>query len=291
MDIPNTNCGTQSKPELRTFLVQETLMELPESEIKNNEEHYKFFLEYGFTGIQNGDTSLCQQLGLQHAHSGRIDEPGDTQRLIDEANKYKSVCVTVHAGTGLESDKEIDALVEDILLNAHKNKFPVYLETHRSTITQDMYRTVKMVERYPDIRFNGDFSHWYTGQEMRYGKFSKMGVKFEFITPVFERVRFMHGRIGNGGHMQVDITRPDMSININHFKEMWVRSIVGFLRSAQPGDYLIFAPELLGHTPHYVFEYYHRGKKYQEGNRIEQALFYKNIIEDCWQEAQNRIKK
>jgi len=289
MAISNTNDGSNSDPYLRVDLVHETLIELPESASRSDEEHYRFFKEQGFAGIQNGDATLCKKLDLRHTHSGRVEQRGDSQKLVDQARSFGSDCVTVHAGTGLESDTEIDALVEDILNTSEKNDFPIYLETHRATITQDMFRTVKMIERFPEIRFNGDFSHWYTGQEMRYGKFSKMEMKFDFIAPVFERVRFMHGRIGNGGCMQIDITRPDMEVNIKYFREMWIRSLLGFLRSASPGDYIIFAPELLGYSSHYVLQYYHEGSKHQDGNRVEQAMAYKQLVESCWQEAKQRM--
>ncbi len=52
------------------------------------------------------------------------------------------------------------------------------------------------------MRFNGDFSHWYAGQEMVYGGFEK---KFAFIQPVIERVRFLHGRISSPGCIQVAV--------------------------------------------------------------------------------------
>jgi hypothetical protein len=152
-----------------------------------------------------------------------------------------------------------------------------------------MYRTVKLIERFPEIRFNGDFSHWYTGQEMRYGKFGFMDEKFAFIQPVFERVRFLHGRIGNGGCMQIDVKRPDMEINVQYFKEMWVRSFMGFLQTARPGDYIIFAPELLSPQPHYALSFYQDGQLQEDGNRIAQAIALKNIAQQCWEEAQERM--
>ena len=53
-----------------------------------------------------------------------------------------------------------------------------------------------------EIRFNGDFSHYYTGQEMVYGDIE---AKWTFMQPIFDRVRFIHARIGSPGCMQVDI--------------------------------------------------------------------------------------
>jgi len=122
-----------------------------------------------------------------------------------------------------------------------KHQFPIFVETHRATMTQDIYRTVKWVERNPEIRFNGDFSHYYTGHEMIYGDFEK---KLDFLAPVLERVRFIHGRIGDSCCMQIEVTDLEAT-HVKHFREFWIRSFVGFLKTARPGDYFCFAPELL----------------------------------------------
>jgi len=152
----------------------------------------------------------------------------------------------VHVGWGVEGDDDVDRLVEAVLRASEKHRIPIYIETHRATITQDIWRTVRIANKFPEVRFNGDFSHYYTGKELSYGDIE---AKWQFMAPIFERVRFIHGRIGNSSCVQVDIgdgnessTRP----YIAHFKEMWTRSFVGLLRTARPGDYICFTPELLG---------------------------------------------
>src|SRR4029079_18276957 len=129
-------------------------------------------------------------------------------------------CGTLHVGWGMEDDVEIDRVVGDIINASTKYDLPLYIETHRATITQDLWRTVQIAKRFPDVRFNGDFSHWYTGLEMVYGGIEK---KLACAAPVFERVRFVHGRIGNPGSMQVDIGDGTNRPYVEHFKDMWTR--------------------------------------------------------------------
>ena len=83
-------------------------------------------------------------------------------------------------------------LIESVLDGSEKHWLPIYAEMHRATIFQDNWRTVQFVRRFPELRFNGDFSHWYTGSEMAYGGFEN---KLRFIAPVLERIRFVHGCI------------------------------------------------------------------------------------------------
>ncbi len=272
-------------------MVRESWLELYSSiKLPGEEDYYTFFKSHEFEGVQNGDPAFCAFNGLRYTHSGKIRVPGDIKVLVEHAKNQGADCMTVHAGTGMESDSEIDFLVGDLLNVAAKEGFPIFLETHRATITQDMWRTVQLVKRFPEIEFNGDFSHWYTGQEMRYGKFQMMEMKFEFLQPVFDRIGFMHGRIGNGSCMQRDFTAPEMDIHVTYFKEMWTRSLIGFLRKAAPGDYIIFAPELLRVSSNYAVTFVEDGVLKEEGNRLELAVKMKTLIEDCWVTACKRLK-
>ena len=63
---------------------------------------------------------------------------------------------------------------------------------------------------------------------------------------MLNRVRFIHGRIGNPGCIQVDIDDgdPDSHADVDHFKALWQACFRGLLASAQAGDYVLFVPEL-----------------------------------------------
>jgi hypothetical protein len=144
------------------------------------------------------------------------------------------------------------------------------------------------VKRFPEVRFNGDFSHWYTGLEMVYGDFA---AKLDFLAPVFERVRFIHGRIGDPGCMQRDIgTTGDGLTYVAHFRELWTRSFAGFLKTAKPGDYLCFNPELLPSEIYYARLVKNaKGEDVEEGDRWQQAILYGKIARECFAEAQKRV--
>jgi hypothetical protein len=117
--------------------------------------------------------------------------------------------------------------------------------------------------------------------------------KFDFLAPVFDRVRFIHGRIGNSCCMQVDIgdgTGGKDRPFVDHFKEMWTRSFAGFLRSAKPGDYICFTPELLGPEINYARTFPNaKGEMVEESDRWQQAILYTQIARDCWEEAKRRV--
>lgn len=288
--VRNTNDGTQNPPYLRVDLNAGTLAELPDfskGPRGTPEEMLPAIKAAGFQGVQGVSAELCRKFGLGASTGGRINAPGDADRLARQWKADGYECATVHVAWGLEDDDAVDRLVHDIIEASVKHDMPIYIETHRATITQDMWRTVKLAQRIPDVRFNGDFSHWYTGQEMVYGG---VDTKLPFVQPVFDRTRFVHGRIGNPGSMQVDIGDGTGRPFVDHFKEMWTRAFAGFLKSARPGDYIIFAPELL-----YAKNYYARafrntaGELVEEGDRWEQAILYGQIARACFAAAQQRV--
>jgi hypothetical protein len=155
-----------------------------------------------------------------------------------------------------------------------------------------LWRTVQITKRFPEIRFNGDFSHYYCGQELVYGNWSS---KLAFMEPIFQRIGFIHGRIASPGCMQVSIdtdlaSRPRQAHGVvnylDHFKELWTHAMVGFLRNANRGDVLIFAPELLSGTHYYARMFPDAsGQLGEESDRYVQALLYKELARSCFAEA------
>lgn len=284
--VKNTNDGTSNPPALRVDINYGTCEDLPSFSVGpkgNDKDKHTAIAEAGFRGVQDGDPKLCKSLNLNLTAHARINKTGELEKLIPNWKALGYNCATIHLGWGIESNNEIDRLVNDVLNNAKNFDFPVYIETHRATITQDMFRTVELVKRFPEIRFNGDFSHWYTGQEMVYGGIEK---KWEFLKPVFDRIRFIHGRIGNPGSIQVDIQNSENFEYVGHFKEMWIQSFLGFLASAIPGDYICFTVELLKADIYYARTIKNdKGLEVEEGDRWQQALFYKKLIIAYWEEA------
>jgi sugar phosphate isomerase/epimerase len=249
--------------------------------------------EVGYDGIQFIDPpdraalAEAQRAGLRVCGSGRVNQPSDAERLAVAARADGLECLTLHVGWGMEADAEADALISAVLEASAKHAIPLYPETHRATIFQDMWRTRRFLERFPQLRFNGDFSHWYTGSEMVYGDFEK---KLEFIRPVLDKIRFLHGRIGNPGCMQVDIGDgdPQRQPYVQHFRTLWTAAFSGFLRTRTERESSIgFAAELLAPRIYYARTFNGR----EESDRWQQSLLLVKIARECFAEAQSAAKR
>lgn len=271
-----------SAPTLRCYMNWLALNGLPEFPCGA----LKAIREAGYDGVQliaPLDVALAaeaRELGLGVCGSGRVNRPEDASRLAAEARAAGLECLTLHVGWGLEDDSEAHRLIEAVLAAASEYAVALYPETHRATVFQDMWRSVQFVRRFPELRFNGDFSHWYTGQEMVYGGFES---KLEFIRPVLDRVRFLHGRIGNPGCMQVDIGDGDSERHpyVGHFRALWQAAFKGFLRTAEASDSICFSPELLAPGIYYARTFQGR----EECDRWQQSLLLCRIARECFATA------
>ena len=240
-----------------------------------------------YDGIQLLDPidrqALTQARSLNLAVCGctRINHPTEAEAKAREAADAGLECLTLHLGWGMESDDEGAALIESVLQASQKHKIPLYPETHRATLFQDLQRTVQFIARFPELRFNGDFSHWYTGSEMVYGGFEN---KLAYIQPVIERVRFLHGRIGSPGCMQVAVIENDPAPYVAHFRTLWTRCFEACLRDpAQP--HIAFTPELLAPEIYYARTF----NGAEESDRWQQSLLLAQIARDCFAAASQAV--
>jgi len=245
----------------------------------------------GYQGIQGANPQLCRELGLvPTTFDIRIEVGG----MLDQAKRFVDqgfACATLMVGTGLESDDDAMRLMEEIVSASAEARIPLYVETHRATATQDIWRTLRLIERLPELRFNGDFSHWYTAHDLPIGDFE---AKLDLMAPVFERVRYMHGRIGTSGCIQVDIGvgRSEGQPHVGHFRAMWTRASAGFVAGAAtdavppPNLELGFAPELLPNEFGYAIKVPNaEGELDELGDRWQQSLVLTDIAQQCFSPA------
>jgi hypothetical protein len=291
--VKYTNDRTTKPPSLRLYMHDSVLDSLPQFSGMDADARVAVLRAGNFAGIQfNGGTPEeihdYREAGMGIAESGRINTPEDSDELARRFADLGAECATVHLGWGFEDDEEANKLIGALLEASAKHGIPLYPETHRATVLQDMWRTIGFAKRFPELRFNGDYSHWYTGLEMVYGD---VEWKFDRIEPVFERVSFMHGRIGDPGAIQVEVFGAnDHRSFVDHFREMWTRTFRSFLRNAQTGDYLCFTPEVLPASIFYSRTKLNEHKEEVEvADRWEQSLILAEIARDCFSNAQTEV--
>lgn len=294
--VSYVNDGSGAEPRLALFLNLDTLVELrPGSRWPGyvGDKRDQKLEDDGFEGVQlTTPGTTPPDTSLPHCGLGRVNVPEDANCLAAAHADRGDLCLTLHVGWGIEDDDEAFRLVEAVLNSSEKHEIPMFVETHRATITQDLWRTVQITRRFPEVRFNGDFSHYYCGQELVYGDWC---TKRDFMQPIFDRIGCIHGRIASPGCMQVPVD-PDLSAHppastgavdyVQHFRELWMRGMSAFLSQACPGDILIFAPELLTSSKFYARQFRLAADVLvEETDRYEQALLHKELAIECFDQA------
>ncbi|MEO6922907.1 MAG: hypothetical protein ABI142_03715 [Bryocella sp.] len=285
-----TNDGTQSAPSLRLYMSMYAIHAMPQFAGHSSEQKLEAIQQAGYHGVQfNGGTkeehAYARSLRLGIAESGRINKPEESDAFAANFASLGCECATVHLGWGFENEAEGNRLIQSVLDAAAKHNLPIYPETHRATLFENMWRTLQFASHFPDLSFNADYSHWYTGSEMVYGE---VGWKFDLLEPIFSRTRFMHRRISDPGCIQVPVlSKDDDRSFVEHFRDMWTRSFRGFLQAAKPGDYFCFSPEVLQPD---IF--YSRttpgpnGEQIEVSDRWQQSLLLNQIALACFAAAQ-----
>ncbi len=242
----------------------------------------------GYEGIQTLEPAIAHQAGLIPFGIARVTDDLDQLRAMTRHWRDQGcACTTVQLGTGFEEGDDLLRLAEGMLLIAEQERHPLHLETHRATMTQDIRRTLGMIEHFPELKFNGDFAHWYIGHELPYGD---IDAKLSAMRPVFDRVRFLHLRVSSGAFGQLTASDPAEAQHLAIFRRMWTESMGGFLLKARPGDYLPALCELL---PARTF--YPRmvsgpdGIPREESDRWTEAAFLTDQAHTCFEVARELV--
>jgi hypothetical protein len=295
------NDGSSDRPKFRVYLNLDNLSGLDSDSLWpgfDGLQRYQLLKDDGFEGVQlTSEASYLPGTILPYCGLDRVNRPEEADLVAARHAARGDECITVHVGWGIEDDDESFRLVEAILAASEKRSLPIFIETHRATITQDLWRTVRLANKFPEMQFNGDFSHYYCGQELVYGDWEK---KLAFMDPIFARVGFIHGRIASPGCMQVPIdsnltVKPLQAHGkanyLEHFRQMWIRAMCGFLRAADFGSVLVFAPELLPSTNYYARMFPSAsGVLVEETDRYLQAIRLKELARACFIEAQKLVE-
>ncbi|QMU71687.1 sugar phosphate isomerase/epimerase [Streptacidiphilus sp. P02-A3a] len=131
----------------------------------------------GFDGVQTNPPAdaparrrlgeLLDDLGLDASACGGLDEDEDPEPLFERAADAGMISLNAQVNGYWRDDDWQDARVTRLLELSDQYELPFFLETHRHRMTQDIRRTLALVERHPGLVLCGDFSHYTVMSELR----------------------------------------------------------------------------------------------------------------------------
>jgi sugar phosphate isomerase/epimerase len=124
--------------------------------------------------------------------------------------------VVAHAGSDAWSEADVDRFFTDALAIAADHDVTVAFETHRSRPTFTPWATARLLERFPDMLINCDFSHWVVVAERLLEEEREV---FELCA---ERAHHIHARVGHEGGPQVnDPAAPEWHDHLAAHEAWW----------------------------------------------------------------------
>jgi hypothetical protein len=176
---------------------------------------------------------MLRDRGLAAGYSVTVSEGDDLLVPIDLAHRMRADYLSVRVNGQLKASPEIAEILEDMFDLANDAGLPLFIETRRGTVTQDLRRTVKVVDRFKKVRFTGDFSH-YAAAGLLTGGWSED--VWEHFRPIAVRCGHWVGQGGEQG-TELGVGTGDAA---QQYKRLWVMGMSGWLRKSHPGDVLPF---------------------------------------------------
>jgi sugar phosphate isomerase/epimerase len=284
----NLNDGSNKPPRLAVHQSWWAMIDLGNGEREwTVEEKFEKIAAAGFTGILGGVPSDPQEaakwrnlLDRYNFDFGITITPRSVEEgkaALENARNFGVNYVNAQVQDNFVIGQAAIDLLQGLVTAANEAEMPFFAETHRGRITQDLHRTVDYVQAVPGLRLTLDLSHYILAGEM--GSPSEKGeALFNQLLP---RTGSVHARVSNGEQIQVDIGPEGQHPMVAHFKRWWSTGMRYWAGQAGPGDVFPFISEL-GPAGYAITL---PGTTQEISDRWEQALVFKRIAEECWEQA------
>jgi len=199
----------------------------------------------------------------------------DIEKSLAFAKQTRAIAINAHVRTPHLTHSESAELVKGLLERADGAGVPLYIETHRGCVTQDLYRTAQLVDAVPAMKFTLDVSHYVLCEEQT-GPTPKLA---SLLDGILDRTEMIHGRICNG--QQIQEHTIDASSNLAQvYKAFWTEAMRRWRLRKPAGSSLIFTPEL-GPPPYAVLD--SNGRELSD--RLKQTEVIWEIAQAAWKDS------
>lgn len=239
----------------------------------------------GVTGHFYNRVHVAPLMALLHEHGLAIEGQvfprtiNDLAPALDMAGEFGCHHITIQPLACPGTVKDCLPLLEGWQRLSEQAGIPIYIETHRGRMTNDLLFTMELLDIYPNLRFTADLSHYVTAREMELPISSEIETMIERI---LSHSWAFHGRIAGSHQVQLPIFYKQHQPWVAQFEHWW-RTGFHHWRNRAPQDATLSFTCELGPAPYAI-----TGPDGADlTDRWAEAIILKNKIRGLWQAAHN----
>ncbi|MCZ3379788.1 sugar phosphate isomerase/epimerase family protein [Rhizobium sp. AG207R] len=247
------------------------------------EENIEKIASAGFDGISTHwyDRKVVSRVaGLLKQH--RLQAEGqcfpktvdDLKPVLEIAAEYNVHHICLQPDVRPRRLEDCIPLLEGWQRLAEEAGIDVWIETHRDRMTTDLFFTLDLLDRLPDLQLLGDISHFLVGREFAWPVSDE---NHALIHRILDSSWAFHGRVASREQVQIEISFPHHRPWVDLFLGWWEYGFKSWRKRADKDATLAFTCEL-GPKPYAI-----TGKDGEDTtDRWEESLLMKQEIRDLW---------
>lgn len=260
----------------------------PDGVERSDEEAFEMVAEAGFDGmcldlgaseidVAKATLPLFRKHGLGCMINAFPNTLADLQPVLDMAKEFEADYVNIIGQVMPFTVEEGETVVRHWMAMADRAGVPILFETHRNCITNDLFYTLQLMDRVPNMPICADLSHYIVDREFWFP--IREGDQ-ALIRRILERADSFQGRIAGREQVQLQIDFPQHQKWVNQFKAWWAEGFRSWKARHGADDTMIFLTEL--GPPEYAIT---GPDGFELSDRWEEALKIKGWVEEIWAAA------
>lgn len=254
--------------------------------VRSLEENVARIKAAGFDGFgaMLGDDDMARRASALAAAEGLVLEGlflptnlDEVEMAIERAGRFGVHHLNLQLRMLPRTLEEASRLIAIIQQLIHQADIPVYIETHRGRLTNDLLFTLELLDRHPDLRLLADLSHYVVAREM---ELPIDPTANQQMLTILDHAWAFHGRIAGSGQVQLPLNYPQHQPWIDQFVAWWSAGFASWRKRAAGDAELTFVCEL-GPQPYAISG--------PDGvdltDRWEESLVMRDLARRAWEKS------
>ncbi len=217
---------------------------------------------------------LLKQHGLQAEGQCFPKTVDDLKPALEVAAEFNVHHICLQPDVRLRRLEDCIPLLEGWQRLAEEAGIDVWIETHRDRMTTDLFFTLDLLDRLPNLRLLGDISHFLVGREFSWPVSEE---NHALIHRILDSSWAFHGRVASREQVQIEISFPHHRPWVDLFLGWWDYGFRSWRKRAGKDATLAFTCEL-GPKPYAI-----TGRDGEDStDRWEESLLMRQEILDLW---------